>query len=97
MGWMPVDHASGTKPIPRPPRRDQLGLLRRLLRTPESVLDELDGSSGPIGGMGAGPLRVVVVGSPSAPHPPKPVGLIVSQPTGGALMHVRPRLTTVER
>lgn len=68
MGSMPVDHASGTKPIPRPPRRHQLGLLRRLLRTPESVLDELDGSYGPICGMGAGPLRVVVVGSPSLIH-----------------------------
>ena len=64
---MPVDHA-GTKPIPRPPRRHQLGLLRRLLQTPESVLDELDESYGPICGMGAGPLRVVVVGSPSLIH-----------------------------
>ena len=65
---MPVDHAAGTKPIPRPRRRDQFGLLRRLLRTPESVLHELDGSYGPICGMGAGPLRVVVVGSPSLIH-----------------------------
>jgi cytochrome P450 len=27
----------------------------------------------------------------TAPHPPTPVGLIVSQPDGGAPMHVRPR------
>jgi cytochrome P450 len=62
---MSVDHAVGTKPIPRPPRRDQFGLMRRLLATPESVLDELEQSYGPVCGMGAGPLRVVVVGSPS--------------------------------
>ena len=33
--------------------------------------------------------------SPTAPHPPVPTGLIVSQPTGGAPMHVTPRLAAV--
>jgi len=28
--------------IPRPPRREQIGLMRRLLQTPQSVLDELN-------------------------------------------------------
>jgi cytochrome P450 len=31
--------------------------------------------------------------TPTAPHPPEPVGLVVSQPAGGAPMHVRPRHT----
>jgi cytochrome P450 len=65
---MSVDHAAAAKPIQRPPRRDQFGLLRRLLATPESVLDELQESYGPVCRMGAGPLRVVVVGSPSLIH-----------------------------
>jgi hypothetical protein len=51
---MSADHVTGTKPIPRPPRRDQFGLLRRLLQTPQTVLDELDESFGPIYAMGAG-------------------------------------------
>ncbi len=50
--------------IPRPPRRDQFRLMRRLLDTPQSALDELAGSFGPIVGLGAGPLRMVVIGSP---------------------------------
>jgi cytochrome P450 len=62
------DRAAETKPIPRPPRRDQFGLMRRLLRTPESVLDELAESYGQVCAMGAGPLRVVVVGSPALIH-----------------------------
>jgi cytochrome P450 len=30
----------------------------------------------------------------TAPHPPTPTGLIVSQPASGAPMHIRPRPTT---
>ena len=52
------------KPTPRPPRRDQVRLIRRLLQTPQTVLGELSESFGPVCGMGAGPLRLVVVGSP---------------------------------
>ena len=51
--------------IPRPPRRDQARLIRRLLQTPQTALDELNESFGPICGLGAGPLRMVVVGSPA--------------------------------
>ena len=65
---MLVDRAAATQPIPRPPRRDQFGLMRRLLATPESVLNELEQSYGPVCAMGGGPLRVVVVGSPSLIH-----------------------------
>jgi cytochrome P450 len=62
-----IDHIAET-PIPRPPRRDQLGLMRRLLGTPQTVLDELEASFGPIVEMRAGPLRVIVVGSPALIH-----------------------------
>ena len=50
--------------IPRPARREQVRLIRRLLQTPQTVLDELNESFGPVCGLGAGPLRMVVVGSP---------------------------------
>lgn len=50
--------------IPRPARRKQVRLIRRLLQTPQTVLDELNESFGPVCGLGAGPLRMVVVGSP---------------------------------
>jgi cytochrome P450 len=51
--------------IPRPPRREQVRLVRRVLQTPQTVLDELVERFGPVCGLGAGPLRIVVVGSPS--------------------------------
>jgi hypothetical protein len=53
-----------TQAIPRPRRRDQVRLIHRLLQTPQTVLDELTESFGPVCGLGAGPLRIVVVGSP---------------------------------
>lgn len=52
--------------LPRPPRRHQLRLIRRLLQTPQSALDELDEAFGPVCGLGAGPLRIAVVGAPKA-------------------------------
>ncbi len=51
--------------IPRPRRRDQVRLIRRLLDTPQTVLDELSESFGPVCGLGAGPLRIVVIGAPA--------------------------------
>jgi cytochrome P450 len=51
--------------IPRPPCRDQVRLIRRLLQTPQASLDEITQSYGPICALGAGPLRLVVVGSPA--------------------------------
>ena len=69
---MSVDDVGGdvdqVQLIPRPPRREQLGLIRRLLRTPQTVLDELNASYGPICELGGGPLRLAVVGSPTLVH-----------------------------
>ena len=52
------------KAIPRPSRWDQARLMRQLLSTPQTALDEMNESFGPICGLGAGPLRLTVVGSP---------------------------------
>lgn len=53
-------------PLPRPPARRQVGLLRRLFVDPQPVLDELRAELGPIVGLGAGPARMAVVGDPVA-------------------------------
>jgi len=52
--------------LPHPPLRQQPGYLRRILRDPQPVLDELTERFGPIYGLGAGPLRMAVVGDPDA-------------------------------
>lgn len=51
---------------PSPPLRRQAGLLRRMFDQPHAVLDELRSEYGPVVGLGAGPLRMVVVGEPVA-------------------------------
>ena len=59
---------SQTRPIdrlPAPPRGAQLRLLRGLLRTPESVLDEIAATVGPVCRLGGGPLRFVVLADPA--------------------------------
>ncbi len=53
-------------PLPRPPWREQPRLLRRLLHDPRPVLDELRDGHGPVVGLGAGPMRLAVVGGPTA-------------------------------
>jgi cytochrome P450 len=50
--------------IPRPPRLEQVRLIRQLLQTPHPALDRIAVRYGPVCGLGAGPLRLVVVGSP---------------------------------
>jgi len=60
MRHSPIDLA-----IPRARRRDQVRFMRGLLDTPQTVLEELSASYGPLCAMGAGPLKVVVVGSPA--------------------------------
>ena len=55
-----------TSPLPAPPRRRQPGLLRRLLSDPAPVLDELAENYGPLVGLGAGPMRMAVIGDPVA-------------------------------
>jgi hypothetical protein len=52
--------------LPRPPARAQLGYMRRLLRDPIPVLDELSAQYGPVFELGAGPMRMAVVGDPRA-------------------------------
>jgi cytochrome P450 len=54
------------RPLPRPPLRRQPGLLRRIFAEPAPVLDELRAAHGPIVGLGAGPVRIAVVGDPTA-------------------------------
>ena len=53
-------------PLPAPPLRRQPRLLQRLFKDPSPVLDELRSELGPIYGFGAGPVRMAVVGDPSA-------------------------------
>jgi cytochrome P450 len=52
--------------LPRPPLRTQPGLLRRLFADPQPVLDELRATHGPLVGLGAGPVKLAIVGDPSA-------------------------------
>ena len=52
--------------LPRPAWREQPGHLRRLFRTPHVVLDEMSERYGPVCGLGAGPVRVAIVGDPEA-------------------------------
>lgn len=53
-------------PLPSPPLLGQLRYLRRLFTDPHSVLDELAAEHGPNVRLGAGPLRLAVVGDPSS-------------------------------
>jgi cytochrome P450 len=55
-----------TSTLPGPRGLAQLGPLRRLFLDPQPVLDELSASYGPVVGLGAGPVRMAVVGSPVA-------------------------------
>ncbi|HEX7132194.1 MAG TPA: cytochrome P450 [Iamia sp.] len=52
--------------LPSPPAHRQPGLIRRLLRQPHPVLDELRAAHGPMVQLGAGPLRLAVVSDPAA-------------------------------
>jgi cytochrome P450 len=52
--------------LPRPRLRQQPALLRRIFKDPQPVLDELAGRFGPTYGLGAGPVRMAIVGDPVA-------------------------------
>lgn len=54
------------RPLPRPPAREQARLLRRLFADPAPVLTELQQAHGPVCGLGAGPVRLAIVGSAAA-------------------------------
>lgn len=58
----------GGRPLPGPPLVRQPGYLRRIFKDPQPVLDELRDEYGPIVGMGAGPVRMAIVGDPAALH-----------------------------
>jgi cytochrome P450 len=52
--------------LPRPPRLEQVGHLRRLFKDPQPVLDDLRATYGPIVGLGAGPVSLAIIGDPTA-------------------------------
>lgn len=58
--------ALDARPLPHPPLRRQPGYLRRLFADPQPVLDELGAAYGPVVGLGAGPVRLALVGDPHA-------------------------------
>jgi cytochrome P450 len=58
--------APPTRPLPHPRWRHQPRLLRRIFADPQPVLDELRAAHGPVVGLGAGPVRMAIVGDPSA-------------------------------
>lgn len=56
----------GPRPLPHPPLHQQPALLRRIFQDPQPVLDELAERHGPVCGLGAGPVRLAIVGDPTA-------------------------------
>lgn len=54
------------RPLPHPPWRAQPAHLRRIFQDPQPVLDELRERYGPVVGLGAGPMRMAIVGDPAA-------------------------------
>ena len=54
------------RPLPSPPLRAQPGQLRRLFKDPQPLLDELRAGYGPIVALGAGPVRMAIIGDPAA-------------------------------
>lgn len=56
---------TAARALPRPARTAQVRYLRRLFANPHDVLEELRDRHGPVVGLGAGPVRLAVVGDPS--------------------------------
>ena len=54
------------RPLPHAPLSKQPGYLRRIFKDPQPVLDELRAAYGPIVGLGCGPVRLAIVGDPTA-------------------------------
>lgn len=54
------------KALPHPPLRHQPALLRRIFADPQPVLDGLAAAHGPMYALGAGPVRMAIVGDPAA-------------------------------
>lgn len=53
---------------PPPPGRSQIGVIRRILRDPTPVLDEIAASGLPVVGLGRGVLRMAIVAEPQLVH-----------------------------
>ncbi len=60
--------SSSTPAPPPPPGRSQIGVIRRILRDPTPVLDEIAASGLAVVGMGWGVLRMAVVAEPQLVH-----------------------------
>ncbi len=54
------------RPLPHPPLGRQPGLLRKIFSDTQDALDELASTYGPVVGLGAGPVKLAVVGDPVA-------------------------------
>ena len=52
-------------PLPGPRGLTQIGFLRRILRDPQPVLDDLCAEFGPLCGLGAGPMHIAIIGAPA--------------------------------
>ncbi len=57
--------ATAVTPLPGPRGVTQIGFLRRILRDPQPVLDDLCAEFGPLCGLGAGPMRLAIIGAPA--------------------------------
>ena len=55
-----------TRALPTPPWHEQPGLLRRMFRDPQPVLDEMADRYESMCALGAGPVRMAIVGDPAA-------------------------------
>lgn len=56
------------RPLPHPPLGRQPGLLRKIFTDTQNALDEMASTYGPVAGLGAGPVKLAVVGDPVALH-----------------------------
>lgn len=65
---MPFESDPACRPIPRPTSGDNFRLVRKLFSDPPVALDEISAHYGPICELGAGPMRVIVIGGPELIH-----------------------------
>jgi len=65
-GTTDISAPSAPHGLPHPPLRRQPALLRRLFVDPQPVLDELAAAHGPMYTLGAGAVRIAVIGDPEA-------------------------------
>lgn len=60
--------APSTTAPPPPPGRSQIAVIRRILRDPTPVLDEIGAAGLPVVGLGRGVLRMAIVAEPQLVH-----------------------------